>query len=200
MLQAKDKNRDSYRHDLVNVASQTLANYALVLNNAMISDYNAHDIKAFDKSSSEFLGVIADIDGFAATRNERLIGKWIKDAKSFGADETQRRYYEQNARTILTTWGEKGKLLNDYANRNWAGLIKGYYLERWQLFVKDLKVSLNSKTAFDAAAFHEKITDFEWNWTLSNEEYSSKPVGDSLGIADELYTKYAAKISRSSRR
>ena len=39
--------------------------------------------------------------------------------------EEEKKYYEENARCILTIWGQKDTQLNDYANRGWAGLTKG---------------------------------------------------------------------------
>lgn len=195
MLKAENKSTDAYLTDLVNIACETLGNYAFGIETRMMSDYKAQDIGSFKKSSSEFLGVIAEIDRLAGSRRERLLGKWLNDARSFGVNTFEQKYYEQNARNILTTWGDKNQMLNDYAKRDWAGLIKGFYLKRWQMFVKALEKSLKNKTAFDETKFRDKITEFEWKWTLSNERYSDKPIGDSWAIAKELYDKYADKIS-----
>ncbi len=198
MLDAQNRTRDGYRFDLVNIASQTLGNYALNVEDAMIAAYEAGDKVAFEKASSEFLGIIEDVSRITATRSERLLGKWIKDARSFGINESEQKYYEQNARNIITTWGDKDQLLNDYVRREWAGLTEGFYLKRWEMLVDALRASLENKTAFDDEAFHDEVTEFEWNWTLSNEVYSSKPTGNSYLIAKELYDKYFSKISETN--
>ncbi|MUT98614.1 MAG: hypothetical protein EP145_05445 [Bacteroides uniformis] len=36
-----------------------------------------------------------------------LLGKWIKDAKSWGTGEEEKRLYEKNARDLVTLWGGK---------------------------------------------------------------------------------------------
>ncbi|MCS2207905.1 alpha-N-acetylglucosaminidase C-terminal domain-containing protein [Bacteroides thetaiotaomicron] len=47
-----------------------------------------------------------------------------------------KKYYEENARCILTVWGQKGNGLNDYANRGWGGLTNVYYRERWKALLQ----------------------------------------------------------------
>ena len=41
----------------------------------------------------------------------------LEQARAMGYDDAEKDYYELNARTLLTTWGNKGGILNDYANR-----------------------------------------------------------------------------------
>ena len=48
--------------------------------------------------------------------------------------------YEYNARNLLTLWGESGEI-DDYAAKNWGGIVSGYYYNRWDLF---LNMSLDS--------------------------------------------------------
>jgi alpha-N-acetylglucosaminidase len=194
MLSSGEPLPDVFLHDLAVVAGQAVANHALVLRDQMAADYTASDIEAFEKSSTAFLRAIADVDRIASTRTESLLGKWIEDARGFGSNDSERNALEQNARTILTTWGEKDTHLNEYANRNWGGLIEGYYVERWRLFIEDLRESLQSGKPFDAAAFHEKITAFEWGWTSRHEPYPSAPTGETYKVARELFTRYAQLI------
>ena len=39
----------------------------------------------------------------------------------------------------VTLWGPNGEI-DDYAAKNWAGLVQGYYLPRWQVGVLALNV------------------------------------------------------------
>jgi alpha-N-acetylglucosaminidase len=185
-------NRDTYLCDLVNVACQALSNEAIAYREKMVQDYDAKDLAAFDNSSRAFLELISDVDRLLVTRPERSLGIWIRDAKEFGKNVTERKYYEQNARNILTTWGPKNHRLNDYANRSWAGLIKGFYLKRWQFFVDELRNSIITGEKFNSSAYNEKIINFEWNWTFATEVYPDVE-GNSFDIAKELYQKYGSK-------
>lgn len=199
MLKADRKDTPAYLHDLVNVASQALSNHAVVLRDRMSADYTAGDHDAFSQSSRAFLDAILDVDKLVATRSDRLLGKWIEDARAFGINEAEAAYYERNARNILTTWGEKGIWLNEYANRTWAGLTSGYYYKRWEMFIQDLDASLRDNGPFDAEAFHAKVTEFEWQWTQQSEKYTAQPAGDAFAIAEELYQEYHESIRQSSR-
>lgn len=188
MLKAKPCDHDAYRFDLVNVASQALENDLLPLHATMIKAWKSGDAAAFERVSARLLEQMADIDRLCATRNERLLGKWIAEARAFASNEEEARLYEKNARTILTTWGTVN--LVDYANRAWAGLIDGYYLQRWKLFVSALRSSIDDQESFDEKAFTEQMRVFEVDWTTITEAYPSAPVGDSLTFARELYQKY----------
>ena len=194
MLLAENKERDSYLQDLVMVASQAVANHVTPVRDAMVTAYRAGDVAAFEKKAAELLELIKDVDQIAATRDELLLGAWINDAKAFGKDEAERKYYAQNARNLLATWGPKNNILNDYANRHWAGLVGDYYYGRWALFISELRTSLKSGQGFDKKVFKSKVADYEWNWTLSNKTYANQPVGDSVEIAQALYKKYAPAI------
>ncbi len=195
MLETSDTGRDSYKLDLVNVACQAMSNYAFCVRDAMTAAYEAGDKELFERKAGEFLGIIKDVDSIVATRPEMLLGAWIADAKSFAQNESERKYYEQNARNILTTWGPKGGQLNDYANRHWAGLAGDYYYGRWNMLITEVRMAMKAGQKFDEKKFVQKITDFEWNWTLADNRFAVKPSGDSFKIAKKLYDKYADRIN-----
>ncbi|MEI3155522.1 MAG: alpha-N-acetylglucosaminidase C-terminal domain-containing protein [Odoribacter sp.] len=64
----------------------------------------------------------------------------------------------------MTTWGERGQSLNDYANRSWAGLMNGYYTPRWEMFVREVIKSLREGIPFDEKKFDGLMKDFEYDW------------------------------------
>ncbi len=196
LLKTRDKSSNSYRHDLVNVARQAIGNHFLTVRNRFNAAYQAKDADKATAAGVEMLRILDDMDRLLSTRSDFMLGKWLKEAKALGADNAgEVKYYERNARTILTTWGEKGQSLNEYANRSWAGLISGYYRKRWEMFARDVTTAIREKKEFDAKAFNEKMTAFEWQWTQQNELYPAAPVGDSVRIATELYQKYQPAIS-----
>ena len=55
-------------------------------------------------------------------------------AKSWSSDPANIANLELNARNILTLWGPTGQI-NDYAKKEWGGLVRDYYKPRWALFV-----------------------------------------------------------------
>ncbi|MDP4283456.1 MAG: alpha-N-acetylglucosaminidase C-terminal domain-containing protein, partial [Bacteroidota bacterium] len=101
-----------------------------------------------------------------------------------------KNYYEQDARKIITVWGEPESYLSDYANRSWAGLIKTYYRGRWKMFIDEIELSLKNKTVFNDTSFSKKLAIFEDQWTKGREKYSPKPIGDCMAISRKLIEKY----------
>ena len=180
---------DAYRFDLVNVARQVLSNHAAVLQAEMSKALGAEDPEAFERASGRFLQLVRDLDELVGTRRELLLGRWIADARRWGATEAERDRLEWNARRVLTAWGE-GSAIDDYASKEWSGLLKGYYLERWQRFVDAAGSSLERGEAFDRGAFVRELREWMLAWSEGREGYSSEPSGDSLAVAQRLWEEY----------
>ena len=63
-----------------------------------------------------------------------LLGPRIAEARAAGHTCEESDLYEWNLRTQLRVWGTSprgGSEVEDYANREWAGLISSYYRPRW---------------------------------------------------------------------
>lgn len=58
---------------------------------------------------------------------------WIKQALHHSNNDAVKKYYEKNARRIVTIWGPP---VDDYAAKIWSGLIRDYYLPRRQEYLK----------------------------------------------------------------
>jgi len=180
----------AYQYDIANIGRQVLGNYFLTLRDSFTMNYTNKDINALSGIGKEMLGVLDDMDQLLNTQHCFLLGKWLKDARAFGKTSAEKRYYEENARVIITTWGRKGQELNDYASRNWAGLTKTYYRERWKMFIDQVINAVKSNRPFDEKGFHEKVTSFEVNWTKKTHGYSSVTTGNTAAIASKLVKKY----------
>lgn len=96
----------------------------------------------------------------------------------------------------MTTWGERGQSLNDYANRSWAGLTKSYYTPRWQAFVYDVCKAMEENREFDEKVFREKMLDMEADWMEHDFVSSDVPRKDGVMIAFSLMKKYKAQIMK----
>jgi len=193
-----DKLPDVYKYDVVNVGRQVLGNYFNVVRDRFTDAYNKHDLQQLNASGREMMEIIHDMDALLATNSSFLLGKWIGDARSMGVNTQEKDYFENNARTILTTWGQQGSDLTDYANRNLSGLMNDYYGKRWQMFIADVIAAAQSNQVFNQKEFDAKSEAFEWGWTKKLNVFPAYPVGNSLQISKELYNKYAAEINHSN--
>ncbi|RYF85412.1 MAG: hypothetical protein EON98_06665 [Chitinophagaceae bacterium] len=98
--------------------------------------------------------------------------------------------YERNARNLVTLWGDKNSTLHEYSNRQWAGLLNGFYKPRWQQFLDDAMYAARKNEKYDDKAFDERIKDWEWRWVNATDDYPSKPKGDAVLVAKQLFKKY----------
>ncbi len=183
-------NSSSYQYDVVNIGRQVLGNHFSVLRGQFTKNYKTKNLEKLKESGNKMLTLFDDLDQLLATHNSFLVGKWLKDAKTFGINEKEKKYYEHNARNIITTWGIGAQSLNDYANRSWAGLTKGFYKKRWKMFINDVIQAVENNKEFDKKSFFDKVTQFEWKWTQGSDEYIFKPTNNTIVIAKNLVEKY----------
>lgn len=194
LLQAKAPFANSYSYDVVNIGRQVLGNYFSVLRDSFAVAYTQRNSTLAKEYGKRMLELLDDMDELLNTHTDFLLGKWLNNAKSFGTNEAEKRYYERNARLILTTWGMKATSLNDYGNCSWAGLTKSYYKQRWNMFVTDILQAIEHRRDFDEKEFYKKVTQFEWDWTNQKDNFSDHPSGNSISIAQKLFRKYRSQI------
>jgi alpha-N-acetylglucosaminidase len=190
-------NRDTYQFDLVNIGRQVLVNHAAVLHRDVIRAYQAKDLEAFDKATERFLQLFRDVDGLLATRQEFLLGRWLEDAKRWGATDAERNKLEWNARRVLTLWGQT-PAIDDYARKDWSGMVDGYYLHRWQTHLNAANQSLKQGRPFDAKASNAQLRKWMAQWSDQHEQYPAEPHGDSVAVANRLWHKYADTLKTDS--
>ncbi|GAA3116427.1 alpha-N-acetylglucosaminidase [Nonomuraea salmonea] len=156
------RERDTYRHDVVDVTRQVLDDRGRALVPRL----------AEPAVQERFLRLIDVQDRLLATRPEFLLGRWLRDARRWGADEGERRDLERAAKRLVTVWGgPDAAILTEYANRNWAGLMSGYYRERWRTFFAQGEIDWN---AFGQA------------WADRHADHPAEPSGDPVAIALEI--------------
>lgn len=181
---------DTYRYDLVHVARQVLSSQAAVWQRRAVAAWRAKDAAAFESAAQRFLDLLQDLDQLLATRPEFLLGRWLEDAKRWGRDDAARATFEWNARRVLTLWGT-GPAIDDYASKEWSGLIAGYYRPRWQRFFDELAACLRQDKPFDEKTFHADLRPWMAQWSDGRETYPDVPQGDSVAVARQLWEKYA---------
>ena len=91
----------------------------------------------------------------------------------------------------ITLWGPSEQI-NDYASKQWAGLISSYYVPRWRIFVDYL--SATAKGVFNETALKAKLETFEVGWQVgrwgANEGEEWSATGDLLSILGDVYARW----------
>jgi alpha-N-acetylglucosaminidase len=193
---AKDlKKSEGFQYDLVDVTRQVLANYADTLQRQFIQSWTQKDTTAFKTQSQQFLGLIDDLDKLLATKKDFLLGQWLNAAKRWEQSPAEKGLYERNARNLITLWGDKNSVLHEYSNRQWSGLLTGFYKPRWQQFFNRMMTQARQGKNFEEANFEEDIKNWEWNWVNGREIYPDRAAGDPVATAGLLWNKYKDRIN-----
>ena len=153
--------RYGYSYDIVNLLSQWMGNHFMDVRNAFTQAYKNKDTAAMQKAYNAAERLMADADALLSYLPEFDFYKWISDARAWGGDDRElQKYYETQARTLLTVWG--GPVLNDYANRLWGGLLKSYYWQiRWKPFFSEAMDAVRNGVPFNEEDFKRRLSERE---------------------------------------
>lgn len=190
MLSAADrfKGNNIFEYDLIDIVRQAVAEKGRLVYPIMIDAYKAGEKELFAASSQRFLDLILLQDKLLAARPEFKVGTWIEKARNLGTTPEEKDLYEWNARVQVTTWGNRVAAdeggLRDYAHKEWNGLLRDFYYNRWKVWIDRQKAQLNGAPvkAIDFYAIEEP-------WTKQTNPYSSQAEGDVIEVAKEVYAK-----------
>ena len=188
---------EGFRYDLVDISRQVLANYADTLHRMLVYTYEKNDTVDFKNISVQFIELIQDMDDLLATHKDFLLGTWLESAKNWEIDKEEKGLYEKNARNLITLWGDRNSVLHEYSNRQWSGLLRGFYKPRWEQFFKDALEAKRKNQKFDDKAFDEKMKDLEWSWVTDNDDFDAEPKGHAVEKSKQLWEKYRNKFERT---
>ena len=181
-------------YDLVNIGRQVLGNNFVKLRDNFTKAFRKRDIEAMKSAADSIDTYIADFDELLGTVPTFSLGKWLADARATGRSDGEADYYEMNARHLISTWAQTPGNLNDYANRDLAGMANSYYRVRWRLFT-DTLIEVARKGG-DWVDLKEKfyittLPDFESSWYNSHDSYPITNGKSAVEVARKLYNKYA---------
>ena len=190
MLSAADrfKGNNNFEYDLIDIVRQAVAEKGRLVYPIMIDAYKAGEKELFAASSQRFLDLILLQDKLLAARPDFKVGTWIEKARNLGTTPEEKDLYEWNARVQVTTWGNRVAAdeggLRDYAHKEWNGLLRDFYYNRWKVWIDRQKAQLNGAPvkAIDFYAIEEP-------WTKQTNPYSSQAEGDVIEVAKEVYAK-----------
>jgi alpha-N-acetylglucosaminidase len=82
-----------------------------------------------------------------ACRSEFSLASWVDDARKQASTPEEQKLFVRNALDLITLWGDESKesLTHDYSYREWTGMMDGFYLPRWQMFITYLENDLQGK-------------------------------------------------------
>jgi alpha-N-acetylglucosaminidase len=199
---------EGYRFDVMDVGRQVLSNLAQVAQKDAANAFAARDKAAFQKAVAQFTELLLDTDRLCETRGEYRFGDWLGAARKWGTNADDVALYDKNASMLVTCWGpEDTPRIFDYSWREWSGLIRTFYLPRWQRFFSMLTDKLDKNESYSEAglpqvygreawranSFYSALADWEMNWiTTPKKNWQKLDVGngDEISCANEMHAKW----------
>ena len=97
------------------------------------TEFSNNNMKGALAIEKEFEQLALTADRLLLSHPTMKLENWLSRAQSYaGGNKELKSYYDHNARRIITVWVKPP--LDDYAARIWSGLIRDYYLPRWQQY------------------------------------------------------------------
>lgn len=140
--------------------------------------YLVGDINGASILEKRFTDLMYSADKFMESNPICRLERWINFAREWGDSESEKDNFEANARRLITIWGpgREADDLNDYGCRIWSGVIRDYYIPRWQHF-------------FDSKKCGERFDFNAWEYRFAEEQKGVSPVtpySDLCASAKEL--------------
>lgn len=197
---------DGYQYDLCDLVRQALSNRFYTNQSDFADAYSRKDIEALKILSEKQLNLLQDMDRFLANRSEFSLSRWIEDSHRLAGDEQEKKYFDFNARTLITLWGDVygENMLYDYSWREWSGLIGEFYFVRWKMFYDEVISQLEKGRHVDVlctadfvkrknyikADFGKRLNDFENKWINTYSEYPYPSDKNVVSDAQMLIKKW----------
>ncbi len=193
LLEQDSVTTDAMTIDLIWTGRQLLGDAFGVCKHRLDSLYQAgsRDKAHMRALITEMRVLLDDMDRLNAEHPYCTAAKWIEQARDLGDTPAMKDYYEMNARRLITTWGGD---LNDYACRNWSGLLASYYVPRWEAYLKQMERALDSGKPFDQDAMHREIDTIQQAWPIGHDSVAARRGGDVLGLCRELRRRHDAAL------
>lgn len=188
MLSAADdyKGNNNFEYDLVDILRQAISEKGRRTQLEVTAAYRTYDRYAFKRTTKKFLHLIDLQDELLSTRPEFMVGTWIESAKNLGQTQEEKDQYEWNARTQITTWGNRTAAndggLHDYSHREWNGILKDFYKMRWETYFGYLSDKMNKKSPADIDFY-----TLEEAWTKEKKAYPTTPQKEVIPTAKRVF-------------
>jgi alpha-N-acetylglucosaminidase len=173
----------AYAFDMVDVTRQVMSNSFNIIYTNLINAYTSPSASNITISSigKNITTLLTTLDSVLSTNPSFSLSTWISAARSLTSNSTLADFYEYNARNQITLWGPNGEV-SDYASKSWGGLVKGYYVPRWEIFVRYLiDVPANK---YNATELNARLRTFGLGWQTPTGGNGSVTAGVQSNRAD----------------
>ncbi|KAG0234375.1 hypothetical protein BGW41_001154 [Actinomortierella wolfii] len=215
------------RFDVVDVTREVLLGTILPALHSEIEGSYMADEDRLRFLSNTLLDVLSDTDKILATHSQFMLGPWLRSARlraedlgieahdHDAADVYQKSlapavqtayadYLEYHARNQITWWNPKGQEgLQDYASKQWAGLVKTFYRPRWEIFFEHLMEATQTGEYWNETMYKHDSLERENVWQSQTQSTNrgwdgieTEEQGDTLVVAREIWQRWRLLAKR----
>lgn len=188
-------------YDIVDIGREFLSLFPCV--NAFDAMVAARTVPALQAAFAALNEALTDLDTLLGTHPAFLVGAWIRDARAMAAaangTTADADLLEWDARSQVTTWyptpPSPTNGLYDYANKQYNGIVRDYYLQRYAAYASLASAAIPTGKPVTAADYIAALTTIGQQWTTATAPasiYPAEPQGDAVAVARALFNKYAA--------
>ncbi|QSZ32336.1 hypothetical protein DSL72_001910 [Monilinia vaccinii-corymbosi] len=202
---------EGWKFDMVDVTRQVLAERFKSVYVGLVEKYA--DGRSSEGNGEMLIGILRSLDRVLCTSPYFRLDTWVNSAVSslsvscstdpsssvssttcslsnFNLTRTQ-RFLAYNAINQITIWGPTGQI-EDYASKSWAGLVGGYYLPRWEMFLGYIgEVGI---AEYNATEIQGRLMVFEEEW-----QWKGGVVGDQHGTEAQMVAQIEAMKNEEQR-
>ncbi|KAJ4402022.1 hypothetical protein N0V91_007527 [Didymella pomorum] len=205
----------AYQHDLVDVMRQVFANTFLSDYEQLVTAWNTTtptnaSAALVTSLSSRLLENLDSLDALLNTLPQFRLSTWLDSARARASDSANSTstslnqtvnttaladFYAYTALNQVTLWGPDGEI-NDYASKQWGGLVGPYYGARWRTFLNYLG-TVTPKT-YNATIARHGVEAVEAEYQTSGLFKSGTKMGKKAGSVREVVEGTGVPFLRSS--
>lgn len=159
----------AFAYDWANVVRQILVDRG--------SDIMTAGMKENLERRKAYLECIAAMDDVMSCVPEFRLDFWESQGRAKAGERGARAF-----RRMFTTWNDPNRPtreLNDYTRREYAGLLRGYYMKRWEIFFG----LSDGKGEFYEDAYKAALREFEIDFWKNGTQMSPMPHDDLAALA-----------------
>ena len=188
----------TFHNDLTDITRQVLANAFISHYESLIQTWNSsQNSSEIGAAGFRLLNLLQDLDELLLCDKNFALSSWISSAVSWAdGNDTYAQFLEYNAKSQLSLWGPGvNPSINDYASKQWSGLVSSYYYPRWSIFVEYLQSTPQGK-GYQDSELSKRLEQFELGWQVKrwgqqqNESFALQK-GDLWTVAQRVMAKWA---------
>ncbi len=172
----------AYQYDMTDITRQVFSNSFIDVYTSLIVEYSSSTPSNASLTSigTNMTSLLHTLDSVLSTNLAFSLSTYILAARGSSQNSSLQSFYERDLRDQITLWGPNGEI-TDYASKSWGGLVSGYYVPRWEIFLQYLgEVPLQR---YNDTELRRRLREFENKWVSGqgNDTASQRVQGEVSG-------------------